>query len=204
MVVLFGLMGTGKTTLARALGQALGWPVIHSDAVRKTLAGLSPTTPAPLKFGQGIYDEAFSQRTYAEMRRLAQQHLKAGPGVILDGSYKRARERDLVRELAREHGARAVFAYCQCPLKVVRERLQLRVHNTQAISNGREELFAAQAQDFDPLTAADRPLWRLNTGRELPLVLRELQNFIARQREGKGERNATGTSSGAGNSEGQG
>ncbi len=75
LVVIFGLMGVGKTTVAEALSQARGWPVIHSDAVRKELAGLTPTTRAHFEFGQGIYSEDFSQKTYSEMRRRAREML---------------------------------------------------------------------------------------------------------------------------------
>jgi len=178
VVVIFGLMGTGKTTLARALGAALGWPVLHSDAVRKHLAGMAPTARAPLEFGQGIYAEDFSDRTYAEMRRLAAAPLAAGGSVILDASFKRAQERKLVHELAREHGARVVWVYCQCDPQVVRERLGIRLTNLQAISNGRVELLEAQAHDFDPLRPEDRLLLRLNTGRELAVVLEELKSFV--------------------------
>ena len=89
LVVIFGLMGVGKTTVAEALSRARGWPVIHSDAVRKELAGLTPTTPAHFEFGQGIYDAGFSQKTYSEMRRRAKEMLDAGAtGVILDASFK--------------------------------------------------------------------------------------------------------------------
>ena len=104
IVVVFGLMGTGKSNRSRALAPALGWPVIHSDAVRKTLAGLKPTNRVPVDFGQGIYDEDFSTRTYDEMLRQADAHLAAGQSVILDGSYKRAAERDRVRQLAQDTG----------------------------------------------------------------------------------------------------
>jgi len=116
VIVIFGLMGTGKTTLAQALGQELGWPVVHSDAVRKTLAGLTPTTPTPTEFGKGIYDEDFSRRTYEEMLKQAKTHLAAGKSVILDGSYKREGERDLVKQLAQKNGAAAIFLYCACPV----------------------------------------------------------------------------------------
>jgi hypothetical protein len=171
-------MGTGKTTLARGLGEALGWPVLHSDAVRKHLAGMAPTARAPLEFGQGIYAEDFSARTYTEMRRLAAASLAAGGSIILDASFKRAPERALVQELAREHGARVLWVYCQCALPVVRERLGIRLTNLQAISNGRVELLEAQARDFDPLRPQDRPLLRLDTGRELEVVLQELKSFV--------------------------
>ena len=171
-------MGTGKTTLARALGEALGWTAIHSDAVRKTMAGLAPTDRARLEFGKGIYADDFSTRTYAEMCRLAGDHLAAGRSVILDASYKRAAERDLVRQLAREHGAGVALVYCECAPQVARARLGIRRTDPAAISDGRVELFEAQGRDFDPLGPGDRPLLRLDTGREIQVVLEELKSFV--------------------------
>jgi predicted kinase len=178
VVVIFGRMATGKTTLARALGQALGWPVIESDRVRKTLAGMAPTTRSAVGFGEGIYAAAFSTRTYAEMRRQAAEHLVASSSVIMDGSYKRAGERELVRQLAQEHGAEVLFVYCECPPAEARRRLGIRLTDPQAFSDGRVELLEAQAQDFDPLTPADRPLLRLDTNRELGVELAELKSFV--------------------------
>ncbi len=178
IVVVFGLMGTGKTTLADALGEARGWPVVHSDAVRKHLAGLEPTITVLEEFGRGIYSEKFSRRTYAEMLRLARQHLQKAPGVILDGSYKRAAEREKVRQGAQEWGARTLFVYCDCPKGIVRERLTRREANTTSISDGRLELLDLQEEDFDPLDEKDRPLLRLDTSRELSEVLAGVQSFL--------------------------
>jgi len=178
LVVIFGLMGVGKTTVAQALAQARDWPAIHSDTVRKCLAGLGPTTPARFEFGQGIYSEDFSRRTYEEMRREAAEFLdKRAAAVILDASFKSATERGRVRDLAREKGAQSVFIYCYCDPEVVRERLVGRAE-TRAISNGRLELLELQQQDFDPLTEADRPLLKVDTGRELAAVLQEITDFL--------------------------
>ena len=180
LVVIFGLMGVGKTTVAEALGRARGWPVIHSDAVRKELAGLTPTTPAHFEFGQGIYDEGFSQKTYCEMRRRAKEILSAGAaGVILDASFKSVGERDRVRELARAEKARAAFIYCYCRVEVIRARLLARQGNSSAISDGRLELLDMQTEDFEPLTEADQPLLRLDTGRELAEILQDLNGFLS-------------------------
>jgi len=178
IVVVFGLMGTGKSNRSRALAKTLGWPVIHSDVVRKTLAGLKPTDRVPVDFGQGIYNEGFSTRTYDEMLRLAKAHLTAGESVILDASYKRASERARVRQLAKEQGVQLVFVYCECPPSVARERLGIRLTDPEAISDGRVELFEAQALDFDPFTPEDRPLLRLDTTREPEVVLEDLKSFV--------------------------
>jgi predicted kinase len=178
IVVVFGLMGTGKSSRSRALAAALKWPVIHSDAVRKLLAGLKPTDRVPVEFGKGIYNEDFSTRTYDEMLRQAQVHLTAGRSVILDGSYKRAAERARVRDLAQGLGARVVFVYCECSPKVARERLGIRLTDPEAISDGRVELFEDQMRDFDPFMPEDRPLLRLDTTRDPGVVLEDLKNFV--------------------------
>jgi uncharacterized protein len=179
IVVVFGLMGSGKSSRSRALAAALGWPVIHSDAVRKRLAGLKPTERVSVAFGTGIYGEDYSARTYTEMLRIAEAYLAAGQSVILDGSYKRDGERQRVRRLARDQGARAVFVYCECPPEVARERLGIRRTDPEAISNGRVELFEDQMRDFDPFTPEDRPLLRLDTTRDPEVVLADLKNFVA-------------------------
>ena len=180
LVVIFGLMGVGKSTVAQGLAALRGWPLMQSDVVRKTLAGLAPTAPARFPFGEGIYREEFSRRTYEEMFRQAREHLAAGAqAVILDASFKRAADREQVRALAREAGARVVFVQCVCPLEVVRERLRRREDNRTAVSDGRLEILDLQMEDFEPPDARDKPYLKLATDRQLPEIMEELQAFLS-------------------------
>ncbi|MGB9293591.1 MAG: AAA family ATPase, partial [Desulfobaccales bacterium] len=116
--------------------------------------------------------------TYAEMLRLAARHLAAGRGVILDASFKRAYDRERARLLAREHQEPVLFVYCACPPEEARRRLGIRLTDPQAVSDGRVELFEAQARDFDPPGPEDQPLLRLHTQRQPARLLEELRKFI--------------------------
>jgi predicted kinase len=99
-------------------------------------------------------------------------------GVILDASFKSAADRARVRELAGEKGARAVFVQCVCPKEVVQERLRRRADDALAISDGRPELLDLQIEDFEPVTEADQPRLRLDTGRDLEPALQEVNRFL--------------------------
>ncbi len=150
LIVFFGLMGTGKTTLAQALSRKTGWKVISTDRVRKQLARLKPTVQQPEPFGQGIYSRDRSEETYRVLRQEAERLLKQGHPIILDGSYKKQKERQALLELARSLGADIRFVECRAPVTLIRQRLEARRRDPRAVSDGRWELYRAQRADFDP------------------------------------------------------
>lgn len=151
LVVVFGLMGTGKTTLARELTKRTGWRLFSSDETRKALVGISPTARKWVPFGKGLYSETISRKTYRKMRDEAEKKLKHGHSVILDGSFKRQAERLLLMDLANQTGARVRFLECRAPLKTIQRRLDQRGTDAEAVSDGRWELFHQQRKDFDPV-----------------------------------------------------
>ena len=55
LLLVGGLMGVGKSTLALALQHELGWALLSSDAVRKRLVHLDSAQPQADVFGQGVY-----------------------------------------------------------------------------------------------------------------------------------------------------
>lgn len=82
LVVVGGLPGTGKSTLAAGLGDACGATVLRSDEIRKELTGLAPHEPAPAAFGEGLYRPELTAATYTEMLRRAEITLGLGETVV--------------------------------------------------------------------------------------------------------------------------
>jgi len=150
IVITVGLIGTGKSTLARALAHRLGMAVVSSDEVRKRLQGLAPSERRLEGFRQGIYGAEASRLTYQEMFRQARELLAAGRSLVLDASFRKAEERAGALELARTVGADFWAVECMAPEDVVRERLERRAREWPDASDARWELFPQIRDDFEP------------------------------------------------------
>jgi hypothetical protein len=148
LVVLYGLMGSGKTSISRMLRERFGWHVLSTDAVRKQLAGVGENTRVYVPYNEGLYSPEMNRRTYDEVCRRAGNLLQAGFPVVIDGAFKRQRERDPVVELADRAEARLVFVETTCSHDEQFRRLSKRqLHDTR--SDGRVELMEEQREDFE-------------------------------------------------------
>ncbi|MDP2901239.1 MAG: AAA family ATPase, partial [Candidatus Bathyarchaeota archaeon] len=147
-----GLMGAGKSVLAQRLAPRLGAEVIRMDVLRKALLEIDPTEHRPEAFGQGIYSDETSRRTYERALQLAAEILKQGRSVIVDASYKRREERLRAFAAAQEWNADFFLLECACPEGTVKARLNSRQREEVDSSDGRWEIFLAQKGDFDPVT----------------------------------------------------
>jgi len=161
LLLMGGLMGTGKSTLARALQRELGWALFSSDTLRKRLARLNPTQPKADAFGQGIYSRDRTARTYDALVKEAGRALADGRSVVLDATFLRRVDRQAAAQQAAKFGIRTIFVECVCPREVAVERLaqrwKSRIEGTQEAasraSDARPELYDAQAaawEDFVP------------------------------------------------------
>ena len=78
LIVLYGLMGSGKTNIARYLRETFGWHLLSTDAVRKQLAGIGENTRVYVPYNEGLYSPEMNKRTYEEVCRRAENLLQAG------------------------------------------------------------------------------------------------------------------------------
>lgn len=149
LVVMAGLMGTGKTSLAESLAPRLEAEVLSSDPIRKELAGIEAEERAFDDWGAGIYSEEFTQRTYDELHRRAAGHLDRGERVVLDASYRERRRRRAARELARRSDSPFLLVETVAPDRMVEQRLATRHRDGSDVSDGRLELYRQQKARFE-------------------------------------------------------
>ena len=123
LVLVGGPPASGKSTLAEAIGEKLGWVVLRSDVVRKELAGLAPRHVRRCATGSGSVRPAAS--AIAHTRTLvdrARPLLALGESVVIDGSWSQARWRTMAAGLA-ESTSSEMFAFrCDAPEDLRRAR----------------------------------------------------------------------------------
>jgi len=180
VLVFFGMIATGKSTLAAAWARQHGCSYYNSDRVRKELAGLIAESRQAGPVDEGIYSPESSRRTYDQLLTLAEQDVSAAPPVcvVLDGSYQVRSERELVREkLAAK--ARVLFVHCLCPEEVMRERMELRQLDLQAVSDGRWEVYLQQKMRFEPpVELGSKQLISITTNQPLDSLLLLLDEWM--------------------------
>jgi aminoglycoside phosphotransferase family enzyme/predicted kinase len=157
VVLVGGLPGTGKSTLANGLGAATGWVVLRSDAIRKDLAGLPHTPVDPGAFEAGLYAPEVSDRVYATMLERAAAHLSLGEGVVLDASWSTEARRDAARRMARSAGADVIELACRLDPAVAAARIAERRAAGEGPSDATAQVAARMAAGAEPWPAA-RPL----------------------------------------------
>lgn len=114
LIAFAGEAGTGKSTLSRALGRRLRWPVIDKDDIKDVLHG-------------NTEDQIAGPLAYEAMFRVARRQLLLGLSVICDSPLTGQIGYDHAVHLAHEMGATLAVVECQCPDEAIwRERINAR------------------------------------------------------------------------------
>jgi hypothetical protein len=126
LVLVAGLPGTGKSTLARRLTDQAGFQLIRSDVIRKELAGLPPNDPTPDHLRKRLYSSERNDRTYSECERRAEEILIAGGRAIVDANFREERKRKAFVQLALRLGVPIILLICEADPATTQTRLQSR------------------------------------------------------------------------------
>jgi len=156
LVLVGGLPGTGKTTLALALGERTGWPVLRSDVVRKELLGFKPSTRLAAPYAEGIYRPEHTDATYRELLTRARHRLERGQAVIVDASWTDPARREQAADVAHATVSELIGLRCDAPAAAAAQRLRNRAADeasdaTPAIA----EAMAGAARPWDDAVIVD-------------------------------------------------
>lgn len=103
LIVMSGLPGAGKSTIAERIGRANKWPVLSVDPIESSIlqAGVQQS------FETGL-------AAYVIAQTLARENLRLGLSVIVDAVNSLEVGREMWRSVAHETGARIRVIECVC------------------------------------------------------------------------------------------
>ncbi len=180
LTVIGGLPGTGKSSLAKELGDELGLVVISSDVVRKRLAGLDPSMPRHEAYQAGIYSEEMTRRTYLAMADDAAKLMAAGHSVILDATFGLRWQRQLARATAERVEGKFLFIECMAPEAEIRRRLAERQAAGESVSDADFEIYLEQKRRFEPAGELEENSYVCaDTGSDVSRVVKALSERLA-------------------------
>jgi predicted kinase len=133
LIVVSGAPGTGKSTIARAVGADLRFPVLSLDPVKEALADVL-----------GLGDEDWSDRVGDAAAEVVFRLASAFPDAIAEGWWRGAR-----RDRALAEFAGAIEVFCHCDPQLAGDRAAAR------IGHGRHPIH----RDVINPVMADRVAW---------------------------------------------
>ena len=138
LVVVCGLPGVGKTTVAEDVADRLDARLLRTDVIRKEIL----TDPE--------YTEEEARTVYRELFDRASETIEEGRSVVLDGTFKDAGDRDRAAELSASLDAEFRLVKVECAEDVVRERIERREGDASDADFAVHELYREQ---FDAIAA---------------------------------------------------
>jgi predicted kinase len=125
------------------LAKDIGAQVISTDDVRRRLRQVGTITGMSGDLDEGLYTAENVAAVYDEVLLYPQIYLSAGQSVILDGTWRDARQRERARTLARETSSPIVEFRCS----VASDEASVRIQNRSATTSDATPQIAAALTD---------------------------------------------------------
>jgi predicted kinase len=164
LIVLSGLPGSGKSTIAELLAKRLRLPIFSVDPIESAIveAGIARS------FETGL-------AAYLVAATLADEQLKVGGSVIIDAVNAEEEGKDVWRGLAKKHGIELIVLLVALERSLHQQRLASRVRNLYGFSEVTWEQVEARRKAF---TAWKEPVLELDTARDVAMNVARAAHYI--------------------------
>jgi predicted kinase len=122
VIVVSGLPGCGKSTLAEALAEKLSLPIFSVDPIESAII-------------QSGFNRGFETglAAYLVAEALAAEQLKLGLSVIIDAVNPVQEARDMWKQLSNKHEVNLRIIECRLDPYIHKQRIEARVRNIEGI-----------------------------------------------------------------------
>lgn len=139
LIIICGLPGSGKSSLARKLKTRLPAAYLNSDIVRKQI------------FKKPMYTPEEKKRVYDEIVNQAEKMLLRGKNVIVDATFYTRRYRQLMAGTAKGAGSEYRMILCTLPEAMTKERLEKRERSSKSVSDANYGIYLKLKERFEPI-----------------------------------------------------
>ena len=152
LLIMNGVSGTGKSTVALRLVDRMGPIRIRSDVERKRLYGIAANEHPNPSEAALIYNENATRKTYNILMELCSEILDSGLSVIIDATNLQQWQRDVIQTVANARGVPVCIALCEASMSVIQEWIQKRATDGDDASDADLNVVFKQIKTLDPLT----------------------------------------------------
>ena len=126
IIIMHGLSGSGKSTVAAQLVETLGAIRLRSDVIRKQIYKLRPDADSGSATGQGIYSADSTEKTYQRLQQLTAMITGAHFCVIVDATFLQEARRQQFLQLQTGLDCARIIVNCEAPEETLRQRISER------------------------------------------------------------------------------
>lgn len=156
LIIMHGLVGSGKSTIAKKIAIEYGAIQISSDIIRKKIFNLSLYEKSnSIPYG-GIYTSESTDKTYNKLLNLAEIIIKAGVIVIIDATFLLHSQRIMFYNLADFLKVPFYILYSQTNDLKLKQRIKKRAIRNNSISEANSIILEYQKKLIEPLSNSEK------------------------------------------------
>lgn len=138
LIIVCGLPGTGKTTLAKKIADETKSFLLNTDIIRKKM------------IYEPKYTEEEKSLVYKLLFEMAEKFLMTGKNVVLDGTFYKKDLRERAKEIAKKTKNKFRMVEVRCDEKIVRKGMKER-SKKESVSDADFEVYKKIKKQFEPI-----------------------------------------------------